>query len=188
MRPPEPRRLGALLACVGAGAFVARCLVFDGKAVPVLSEAVDSGARDSEPDTRSESALAAAPDPGIRCGANDWCSGDTVCCLKLGANGWFGPATRCSARGTCANFSEFACSTARECGDGGAPTGDSCCATRASIATEFQGSACVPIDACTPASLAVVLCDPAARAPCPANQSCVAGDGGELPSGYYACQ
>jgi hypothetical protein len=188
MRSPEPRRLGALLACVGAGAFVARCLVFDGKAVAVQTEAIDSGAGDSARDTSSESAAPLARDPGVRCGANDWCSGGTVCCLKLGASGWFGPSIRCGAPGTCSNFSEFACETAQECGDGGSTIGNFCCATRESIVTEFQGSACVPSGACTPPSLAVVLCSPTAPAPCPGSQSCVAADGGVLPPGYYACQ
>jgi hypothetical protein len=198
MLPREPTRLGALLVCIGGGAFVAGCVVFDGKAVLEPDGAIDSGASDSgtsdsgtsdtQPDTRSESATAVAPDPGIRCGANDWCLGDTVCCLKLGASGWFGPSTRCGPPGTCSNFSEFACATAGECVDGGAPTGDFCCATRESATTEFQGSACVPLEACMPASLAVVLCAPTGRAPCPASQSCVAADAGELPPGYYACQ
>jgi hypothetical protein len=188
MRPPEQSLLGALLACVGAGAFLAGCLVFDGKTVAVADKVIDSGGGDSGPDVSSESSTAMSPDPGIRCGANDWCSGDTVCCLKLGANGWFGPSTRCGAPGTCSNFSEFACDTARECGDGGAPTGEFCCATRGSTTTEFQGSACVPIDACVPATLALVLCAPTGKAPCPASQSCVAADGGELPPGYYACR
>jgi hypothetical protein len=205
MRPLDRRRLGMLLGCIGAGAF-ARCLVFDGKTARQPDGAIDSGAGDSEPDIRTEPDIGAGqdtsaesdasaapdtatpPDPGIRCGANDWCSRDTVCCLKLGASGWFGPSTRCSAPGTCDNFSEFACDTARECGDGGAPTGDFCCATRESVTTEFQGSRCVPISACMPASLAVVLCTPTDRASCPAYQSCVATDAGELPAGYYVCQ
>jgi hypothetical protein len=217
MRPLDRRRLRMLLGCIGAGAF-ARCLVFDGKTARQPDGAIDSGAGDSEPDIRAgpdtgagpdtsaesdssaeshasaESDAGAAPDtatppdPGIRCGANDWCSRDTVCCLKLGASGWFGPSTRCSAPGTCDNFSQFACDTARECGDGGASTDDSCCATRATATTEFQGSRCLPLGACAPASLAVMLCTPTDRAPCPAHQSCVAADAGELPPGYYACQ
>ena len=40
---------------------------------------------------------ATARDPGIRCGANDWCDWSMVCCTKLGASGWFGPSTPCSA-------------------------------------------------------------------------------------------
>jgi hypothetical protein len=186
--------------------------VFDGKSAEKEDAAIDSRAEDSEAstccdsstdaaidgatdaapdaatDAATDAAPAAAPDPGIRCGANDWCSPDTVCCMKLGASGWFGPSIRCSAPGTCDNFSEFACDTARECGDGGAPTGDSCCATRESATTEFQGSSCVPIGACVSAPLALVLCTPTDRAPCPAHESCVVADAGELPPGYYACQ
>ncbi len=171
-----------LLNSVGAGAFLASCLVFDGNTATQTNDATDSGARDSELDT------AIAPDPGIRCGANDWCSRGTVCCLKLGESGWFGPSTPCSASGTCDNFSQFACDTARQCSEGGAATANSCCATRESVTTEFRGSTCVPIGACVPASIALVLCTPVDRAACPAHQSCVAADAGELPPGYYACQ
>jgi hypothetical protein len=181
MRPRDPRRLGMPLACIGA-AWLTRCVVFDGKTAAPPDEAIDSGAGDSEPDT------AAAPDPGIRCGANNWCSPETVCCMKLGASGWFGPPTRCSAAGTCPNFSEFACDTARECDDGGVPAGDSCCATRESATTEFRGSSCVPTGACTPAALAAVLCTPADPAACPDHRPCLAADAGELPPGYYVCQ
>jgi len=182
MRTPDPKRSRALLACIGAGTLLARCLVFDGKTAAPAQAATDSGFADSA------AVDVIAADPGIRCGANDWCSRGAVCCLKLGASGWFGPSTPCSAPTTCSNFSEFACDTAQECGDGGATAGDSCCATRESVTTEFQGSRCVPTGACAPASLAVVLCTPADPAPCPARQSCVAADAGELPAGYYACQ
>jgi hypothetical protein len=108
--------------------------------------------------------------------------------LKLGAGGWFGPPTRCAAPGTCGYFSEFACATAQECGDGGAPTGALCCSTRESATSEFQGSSCVPSSACMPASLAVVLCAPTDRAPCATSQSCVLADAGELPPSFYSCQ
>lgn len=198
MRLPDPRRMGVLLVFICAGAFLGKCLVFDGKSAEKEDAAIDSRAENSEASTCCDSgtdaatnvATDAAPaaDPGIRCGANDWCSPDTVCCMKLGASGWFGPSIRCSAPGTCDNFSEFACDTARECGDGGAPTGDSCCATRESATTEFQGSSCVPIGACVSTPLALVLCTPTDRAPCPAHESCVVADAGELPPGYYACQ
>lgn len=190
MPPRDSRRVGVLLACIGAGAFLDRCLVFDGTSAAQPDGPIESRAGDAEADASSEAepATATTADPGIRCGANDWCSPHTVCCLKLGASGWFGPPTRCGLPGTCDNFSEFACDTDRECGDGGAPTGDFCCATRESATTEFQGSSCVPIGACVPAPLAIVLCTPTDRAPCPAHESCVAADAGELPTGYYACQ
>ncbi len=179
MDPPDPSRPGAWLPWLGTGALVTGCLVFNGK---TPEEAVDSGAGVSEPDTVE------ASDPGIRCGANDWCARDTVCCLKLGASGWFGPSIRCGAPGTCGNFFEFSCDTAQGCGDGGAPTRDSCCATRESTTTEFQGSSCVPIAACAPASLAVELCTPTSGAVCPADQSCVAADAGDLPPGFFVCR
>jgi hypothetical protein len=182
MSPNDPMRMGTLLACVGLGAFFARCVVFNGKTSTQSDEAVDSGAGDSEPETASP------PDPGIRCGTNDWCSPGAVCCRKLGASGWFSPSPPCSAPGTCDNFSEFACDTARNCEDGGAPTGDSCCATRESATTEFRGSKCVFLGACSPTALAVLLCTPADRTPCPDHQSCVGADAGELPPGYSACQ
>jgi hypothetical protein len=185
MHPHDPMRRMVLGACIGASALLGRCLVFDGKTASSLDGPIDSGVRDSDPDG-APGPDAGAPDPGIRCGANQWCSPGTVCCLKLGASGWFGPSTPCSAPGTCDNFSEFACDTVRECGDGSAAMGESCCATRDSVTTEFQGSSCVPLGACT--SLAVVLCTPTESAPCPARQSCVAADAGELPPGYYACQ
>jgi hypothetical protein len=188
MPRPDAMRLGVLVVCIGAGAFLGKCLVFDDKSATQPDGAIDARAVDSEADTGSEAYAATAPDPGIRCGANDWCSPDTVCCMKLGATGWFGPATQCSAPGTCENFSQFACDTAQECGDGGAPRGDFCCATRESAATEFQGSSCVPMGACIPAPLALVLCTPTDRAPCPAHESCMSADAGELPPGYYACQ
>ncbi len=196
-----------LLACIVAGVFLGKCLVFDGKSAAQPDAAIEldlllgrdsapSRAEDSEedtccdsgPDAATDAAPPVAPDPGIRCGANDWCSPGTVCCMKLGASGWFGPSIRCSVPGTCDNFSEFACDTARECGDGGAPTGNSCCATRESATTEFQGSSCVPIGACMSVPLALLLCTPTDRAPCPAHESCVVADAGELPPGYYACQ
>jgi len=174
-------RLAMLLAAqIGAGAILTRCLVFDDKALTQSDEAAGPAA--DEPDAAN------APDPGIRCGANNWCSGDTVCCLKLGQSGWFAPLTPCGAPGTCGDFSEFACDTARECDDGGVPTGESCCATRGSAATEFQGSKCIPTNACAPASTAIVLCTSGDKAACPAHQSCVEADAAELPSGYYGCQ
>jgi hypothetical protein len=155
--------------------------VFDGKNV-TQRESSESPAADSGAET------ATAADPGIRCGANDWCPSSMVCCMKLGASGWFGPPTPCSAPGTCTNFSQFACDTLRGCVDAGASTDQSCCATRESETTEFQGSSCVPTGACVPASLAVVLCAPTDPEPCQSHQSCVAADAGELPPGYYACQ
>jgi hypothetical protein len=187
MRFPSRKSAGALLGCIGASILVARCLVFDGRTAQ-RDEAIDSAVGDSAPATSPESDTTIAPDPGIRCGANDWCPLNTVCCLKLGSSGWFAPSTECNAPGTCDNFSEFACDTARECGDGSTPTGQSCCATRESTATEFQGSSCIPTGACMPASLAVMLCTPGERDPCPTHQACVSADAAELPPGYYACQ
>jgi hypothetical protein len=177
----EHRRTRVVLTCLGAGALLSRCLVFDGKSASLLDQ-TDSGTADS----RADAAL--PPDPGVRCGANEWCSDGAVCCLKLGSSGWFGPSTPCSAPGTCDNFAEFACDTSRECANDGGTSGTSCCATRESTATAFQGSSCVPLGACAPISLAVLLCTPTDRAPCPVHQSCVASDAGELPPGYYACQ
>jgi len=158
-----------------------RCLVFDGKSASLLDETLDSGTADARADA------APPPDPGVRCGANQWCSDGTVCCLKLGSSGWFGPSTPCSAPGTCDNFAEFACDSYRECGDGGGTGGISCCATRESTATAFQGSSCIPFGSCSPGSLAMVLCTPTDPVPCPVHQSCVASDAGELPPGYYEC-
>jgi hypothetical protein len=178
----ERGRLGLLLSHLGAAALLTTCLVFDGKTPSPLVEAIDSGTGESE------GSVAALPDPGIRCGANDWCSRDTVCCLKLGASGWFAPSTPCGAPGTCADFSEFACDTARECGDGGVLAGESCCATRDTPATEFKGSRCVPESACAPASTAIVLCTSDDAAACPPHESCVEADAAELPPGYFACK
>jgi len=177
---PDVGRAVGLSACIGAGVLLARCLVFNGKSA-TLPDAVDSGTADS-----SEEPI--APDPGVRCGANEWCSGGAVCCQKLGSNGWFGPSSPCGEAGTCANFSQFACDTVRECADGGITAGESCCATRESETTEFQGSSCVPAAACAPPALAVALCAPGDPTACPPHQSCVAADGGDLPPGYYACR
>lgn len=190
MRPPDPWHLGVPLTLVCAGASLTGCFVFDGKTATQTDDTIDSGAADSEVDGRPADSGpdAAAPDPGVRCGANDWCARDKVCCLKLGDNGWFSPPTPCSPPGTCDNFAAFACDTARECGDGGVPTGDSCCATRESVTTEFRGSTCIPADTCLPTSLAVVLCTPADPTPCPAHQSCAVADSAELPPGYYVCR
>ena len=161
-------------------ALLTGCVVFDGKNVmqqePSESPAADSGAE-----------AATAPDPGIRCGANDWCSSSTVCCMKLGASDWFGPSRPCSAPGTGINFSQFACDTVRECGDGSASADNSCCATRESESTEFQGSSCVPAGACVPVSLAIALCTPGDPDPCQFHRACVPADAGEQPPGYYAC-
>jgi hypothetical protein len=186
MRRPDRIRSVMLRAHIGAGALLAGCFVFDGKSL-ILPEGLpdgssDSGAGASEPDA------AIPPDPGVRCGANDWCSPGTVCCLKLGESGWFAPLTPCGAPGTCGAFSEFACDTARECDDGGAPSGESCCATRESAATEFEGSRCLPASACGPGPTAIVLCSLGDPASCPAHQSCVETDAGELPPGFLGCQ
>jgi hypothetical protein len=156
--------------------------VFDGKTPSQPVEAVDSGTGEAD------GSVSAPPDPGIRCGANDWCARGTVCCLKLGESGWFAPSLPCGAPGSCDNFSEFACDTARECGDGGVIPGESCCATRETSATEFEGSKCVPESACMPASTAVVLCTSDDMAACPPHQSCVEAGASELPPGYYACK
>jgi hypothetical protein len=177
----DARGSATLPASIGAGALLAGCLVFDGKSVPLPDASPESSMADA-----SEASI--APDPGIRCGANEWCPTTTVCCTKLGASGWFTPSTACNAPGTCANFSQFSCDTARECGDGGVLSGESCCATRESATTEFQGSSCVPFGACAPASLAIILCVPGDPTACPAQQSCVAADAGELPPGYHGCQ
>jgi hypothetical protein len=182
MRRLDRGRFGLLLPLLGAGASLTTCLVFDGKTVPQPSEAIDSGTGESE------AAVSAPPDPGIRCGANNWCSRDTVCCLKLGESGWFAPSTPCGAPGTCDGFSEFACDTASECDDGGVSSGESCCATRETAATEFLGSSCVPASACVPASTAVVLCTSDNGAACPPHQSCVEAGAADLPAGYYVCQ
>jgi hypothetical protein len=182
MLRPDRARLVLLLPHLGAGALLTACLVFDGKTPTPPDAAIDSGTGESE------GAVSGLPDPGIRCGANNWCSRDTVCCLKLGESGWFAPSPPCSALGTCDGFSQFACDTASECGDGGVLLGESCCATRETPATEFEGSSCVPASACAPASTAVALCSSNDVAACPPHQSCVEADAAELPPGYYICQ
>jgi hypothetical protein len=182
MRRHDRGRSGWLLLFLGAGALLTACLVFDGKTLTKPAEPIDSGVGESE------AAVSAPPDPGIRCGANNWCSSGTVCCLKLGESGWFAPSTPCGPPGTCDDFSEFACDTSSECDDGGVSPSESCCATRETAATEFQGSRCVPASTCVPTSTAVVLCTSDNEAACPIHESCVQADAGDLPPGYYACK
>lgn len=135
------------------------------------------GSADGGASRDGDAARPLSTDPGVSCGPAHCDPGTSLCCTTLQNGGEMACLPKADAS-ACASGATHECDDGADCSGGTV-----CCSTVGSNGKDVFATSCTALVECRRTSYWVVLCDPAAAAPCPDNVACAVPDGG----GYGFC-